>query len=113
MPAVMLLAPHMLARPHVADVTLTCGMAPYRQNASIAWLLSPRAFESLYQPPERMAAPLTARDGVATFTYNPQTDDGKYLYQAADGTMQPFYNKSGAELRAEFAARKAKEAAAR
>ena len=30
-----------------------------------------------------------------------------------DGTMQPFYNKSGAELRAEFAARKAKEAATR
>jgi hypothetical protein len=80
---------------------------------AFAWLLSPRPFESLYQPPKRMVAPLTARDGVATFTYNSQTDDGKYLYRAADGTMQPFYNKSGAELRAEFAARKAKEATAR
>jgi hypothetical protein len=79
---------------------------------AFVWLLLPHAFESPYQPPERMAAPLTARD-FAIFTYNPQTDDGKYLYQAADGTMQPFYNKSGAELRAEFAARKAKEAATR
>jgi|SRR5665213_374324 len=81
---------------------------------AFAWLLWPRTYDALYQPPDRTVARQTTRvGGVATFTFDPRTDDGKYRYQATDGTMQPFYNKSGAELRAEFAARKAKEAAGR